>query len=200
MSMASTFTISASDHPIKSVTVFKSSKAEVVRSFDISLKVRLSKCYKNAPLTVLQKGRNNVEIRGLSSFIDTHSVRVSGLGSAARLFDVACTIVTSKSASYLPDSSTEVIRKLRVQKDTLERERTLRNSESQLLLAYADTLNGEHVNPQQMTAFLEGFMQQGKKIIQAVILISLFILSRVDAYENLVVTFFLGSFSERADN
>ena len=171
--MASAFTISAANHPIKSVTVFKSSKAEVVRSFDISLKVRLSKYYKNAPLTVLQKGRNNVEIRGLSSFIDTHSVRVSGLGSAARLFDVACTIVTSKSGSYLPDSSTEVIRKLRVQKDTLERERTLRNNESQMLLAYAYTLNGEHVNPQQMTAFLEGFMQQGKKIIQAVILISL---------------------------
>ncbi|EDR08579.1 uncharacterized protein LACBIDRAFT_296878 [Laccaria bicolor S238N-H82] len=148
--MASTFTISAFDHPIKSVTVFKSSKAEVVRSFDISLK----------------KGRNNVEIRGLSSFIDTHSVRVSGLGSAARLLDVACTIATSKSASYLPDSSTEVIRKLRVRKNTLERERTLRNNESQLLLAYAGTLGGEHVNPQQMTAFLEGFMQQGKKIIE----------------------------------
>ncbi|KIJ96516.1 hypothetical protein K443DRAFT_682305 [Laccaria amethystina LaAM-08-1] len=149
--MASTFTISASDHPIKSVTVFKSSKAEVVRSFDISL----------------NKGRNNVEIRDLSSFIDTHSVRVSGLGSAARLLDVACTIATSKSASYLPDSSTEVIRNLRVQKNTLERERTLRNNESQLLLAYAETLNGEHVNPQQMTEFLEGFMQQGKEIIQA---------------------------------
>lgn len=141
-----------------------------------------------------------MEIRGLSSFIDTHSVRVSGLGSAARLLDVACTIATSNSASYLPESSTEVIRKLRVQKNTLERERTLRNNESQLLLAYAETLNGEHVNPQQMTAFLEGFMQQGKKIIQAVISFSLCILSRVDAYENLVVTFFLGSFSERADN
>ena len=134
-----------------------------------------------------------MEIRGLSSFIDTHSVRVSGLGSAARLLDVACTIATSKSASYLPDSSTEVIRKLRVRKNTLERERTLRNNESRLLLAYAETLNGEHVNP-QMAAFLEGFMQQGKKIIQAVILISLCILSRVDAYENFpsfaVVNFF----------
>ena len=125
-----------------------------------------------------------MEIRGLSSFIDTHSVRVSGLGSAARLLDVACTIATSKSASYLPDSSTEVIRKLRVRQSTLEKERMLRNNESQLLLAYAETLNGEHVNPQQMTAFLEGFMQQGKKIIQAVILISLCFLSRVDAYEN----------------
>jgi hypothetical protein len=135
-----------------------------------------------------------VEIRDLSSFIDTHSVRVSGLGSAARLLDVACTIATSKSASYLPDSSTEVIRNLRVQKNTLERERTLRNNESQLLLAYAETLNGEHVNPQQMTEFLEGFMQQGKEIIQAVILISLCFLSRVEAYGNFpsfaVVNFF----------
>ena len=146
-----------------------------------------------------------MEIRGLSSFIDAHSVRVSGLGSAARLLDVACTIATSKSASYLPDSSTEVIQKLRVRKNTMERERMLRN-ESRLLLAYAETLNGEHFNPQQMTAFLEGFTQQGKKIIQAVISVSLCFLSRVDAYENFpsfaVVNFlfYLGSFSERADN
>lgn len=34
--------LSASDYPIKSVTVFKSSKAEVVRTFALHLKVRVS--------------------------------------------------------------------------------------------------------------------------------------------------------------
>jgi hypothetical protein len=38
--MASTHTIQASEHPIKSVTVFKSSKAEVVRLLSLNLKVR----------------------------------------------------------------------------------------------------------------------------------------------------------------
>ena len=37
--MASTLTIQASEYPIKSVTIFKSSKAEVVRLFTLNLKV-----------------------------------------------------------------------------------------------------------------------------------------------------------------
>jgi hypothetical protein len=38
--MAPTFTISAPEHAIKSVTIFKSSKAEVVRTFALNLNVR----------------------------------------------------------------------------------------------------------------------------------------------------------------
>jgi hypothetical protein len=38
--MASTHTIQAAEHPIKSVTVFKSSKAEIVRMLSLNLKVR----------------------------------------------------------------------------------------------------------------------------------------------------------------
>ena len=37
--MPASYTLQASEHPIKSVTVFKSSKAEVVRTFTLNLKV-----------------------------------------------------------------------------------------------------------------------------------------------------------------
>ncbi|KAF8903751.1 hypothetical protein CPB84DRAFT_1728192 [Gymnopilus junonius] len=146
---STTFTIQASEHPIKSVTVFKSSRAEIVRSFNLAL----------------QRGQNKVEIRGLSSSIDTHSVRVSGLGQA-RLFDVVCTLAKSRAASYAPDSSSEVIRTLLVKKSELEGERTVREQESHLLLQYAKTLNGEHVTPSQMAQFLQSYVEQGRKIVQ----------------------------------
>lgn len=37
--------LDALDHPIKAVTVFSSSKAEVVRTFTVELEVRSITCY-----------------------------------------------------------------------------------------------------------------------------------------------------------
>ncbi|KAG6864236.1 hypothetical protein C0991_011155 [Blastosporella zonata] len=146
MSTTSTIKVNAPDHTIKSVTIFKSSKAEIVRHFSLHIKA----------------GQTKVEIRGLPGSIDTHSVRVSGLGEA-RLYDVVCTIGVSKDASYAADSPSEIIRLLQVKKHALENEKRLRNHEADLLLSYAKTLSGEHVAPSQMSAFLESFVQQGHK-------------------------------------
>jgi len=92
---------------------------------------------------------------------------VSGLGDA-RLFDVVCTIGTNKASSYEPSSSSEVIRTLLVKKSALESEKAVRETESQLLLKYAQTLSGEHVTPTQMGQFLGSYVDQGRKIVQAV--------------------------------
>jgi hypothetical protein len=92
---------------------------------------------------------------------------VSGLGDA-RLFDVVCTIGTNKASSYEPSSSSEVIRTLLVKKTALENEKAVRETESQILLKYAQTLSGEHVTPTQMGQFLGSYVDQGRKIIQAV--------------------------------
>ena len=92
---------------------------------------------------------------------------MSGLGHA-RLFDVVCTIGTNKASSYEPSSSSEVIRTLLVKKTALENERSVRVSESHILLKYAQTLSGEHVTPTQMGQFLGSYVDQGRKIIQAV--------------------------------
>jgi hypothetical protein len=92
---------------------------------------------------------------------------VSGLGDA-RLFDVVCTVGTNKASSYEPSSSFEVIRTLLVKKSALENERSVRETESHILLKYAQTLSGEHVTPTQMGQFLESYVDQGRKIVQAV--------------------------------
>jgi hypothetical protein len=68
-------------------------------------------------MTSLQQGENRVEIKGLSSVIDTESARVSGLEDSLRLFDVVCTI---KPPAYLgPDDIEEVVRRLEKEKQTL---------------------------------------------------------------------------------
>ncbi|KAF5379823.1 hypothetical protein D9615_005794 [Tricholomella constricta] len=143
--------INAPDHPIKSVTIFKSSKAEVVRQFTLNLKV----------------GQNKIEIKGLPSIIDTHSVRVSGLGDA-RLYDVVCTVGANNDASYASDSIAEIIRLLQVKKVELENEKRVRRNEADLLVDYAKTLTGEHVPPTQMNSFLESFVEQGRKNLRAI--------------------------------
>jgi hypothetical protein len=117
--MTYTHTVNAADHPVKSVTIFKSSTAEVIRTFALDFKVCLLQLdlYLVARLTPLQPGENRVEIKGLSSVIDTESARVSGLEDSLRLFDVVCTV---KPPAYLdPDDIEEVIRHLEKEKQTL---------------------------------------------------------------------------------
>lgn len=87
----------------------------------------------------------------------------------ARLFDVVCTIGVNKEASYARDSSSEVIRLLKVQKQALESEKRVREQEADLLVNYAKTLSGEHVAPSNMSSFLESFVEQGRKNLKAVI-------------------------------
>ncbi|KAK0472056.1 hypothetical protein IW261DRAFT_1343884 [Armillaria novae-zelandiae] len=143
--------ILASDFPVKSATIYKSSKAEVVRIFPLNLKV----------------GQNTVEIRGLPSTIDTHSVRVSGLGDG-RLLDVVCKFGNNKSTSCASDSPAETIRTLKAKKSVLESEKRVRGHEADILVQYAKSLTGEFVAPVQMTQFLQSFVEQGRKNTEAV--------------------------------
>ncbi|KAJ6578075.1 hypothetical protein B0H19DRAFT_1122296 [Mycena capillaripes] len=144
--MAGSLKLSARENPIKAVTVYKSRKAEVVRIFSLDL----------------QTGNTKIEITELPSCIDTQSVRVSGLGDA-RLFDVVC---TTRDAPGL--TSSEAVRLLKAQKLSLEGEKRVRDHESDLLVSYAKTLKGEHVSPTQMGEFLQSFVEQGRKNLQAV--------------------------------
>ncbi|KAJ7765857.1 hypothetical protein DFH07DRAFT_1058781 [Mycena maculata] len=143
--MTTSLKLSAQENPIKAVTVYKSRNAEVVRIFSVDL----------------QSGSNKIEITELPSCIDTHSVRVSGLGDA-RLFDVVCT------ARDKPRKSSEAVRLLTAKKVSLQGERRVRDHESDLLVTYAKTLSAEHVPPAQIGAVLQNFVDQGRKNIEAV--------------------------------
>ncbi|KAJ6543618.1 hypothetical protein DFH09DRAFT_1041079 [Mycena vulgaris] len=144
--MAASLKLSAREHPIKAVTVYKSSRAEVVRIFSLDL----------------QSGSTKIELTELPSCIDTHSVRVSDLADA-RLFDVTCT------TRHVPfNKSSETVRLLQAQKFSLQGEKRVRDHESDLLVTYAKTLSGEHISPTQMGTFLESFVQQGRKNLEAI--------------------------------
>ncbi|KAJ7199003.1 hypothetical protein GGX14DRAFT_664691 [Mycena pura] len=145
--MASSLKVSAREHPIKAVTVYKSHRAEVVRTFSLDL----------------QPGNTKIEITELPSCIDTHSVRVSGLGDA-RLFDVVCTARAPRS-HHAPS---EAVRVLNAQRLALEGQKRVRDYESDLLVTYARTLTGEHVAPQQMGEFLQSFVEQGRTNLEVV--------------------------------
>jgi hypothetical protein len=69
------------------------------------------------------------------------------LGNAS-LRDIVCTIGNDKlGALYAPDSSLEIIRRLRVAKQALESEKRVRENGADLLVNYANFLTGEHVKP-----------------------------------------------------
>ncbi|KXN84374.1 Protein F37C4.5 [Leucoagaricus sp. SymC.cos] len=143
--------IVAAEHPVKSVVILKSSKAEVVRTFNIAL----------------QAGQNKLVISQLPSTIDSQSVRVAGLNFSGSnttfLSDVVCS--TSEAAE---DASKAIIHALEVQKNTLTHEKRVLDTQADVLVKYANSLTGEHANPKVMNNFLGTFVEHGKSNIHAI--------------------------------
>ncbi|KAI0064999.1 hypothetical protein BV25DRAFT_1914144 [Artomyces pyxidatus] len=144
--MTSLIAIDASEHPLKSVTVFKSNKAEVVRTFVVAL----------------EKGQNKVEIRHLPRSIDTDSVRVTGLGDA-QLFDVVCSIDQGQEDLH-PESTPELVRRLTAKKLQLAAQNEALNVSHTALKTYSATLVGEHVPPEKADAFIGMFLKRTEDI------------------------------------
>ncbi|KAI0706428.1 hypothetical protein C8Q76DRAFT_749605 [Earliella scabrosa] len=107
--------LKASEHPVKSVTIFQSSTAELTRTFVVNL----------------QAGRNTVEISGISSQVDKESPRIHGLGSAARVFDISCTLRTSPK--YRVTKNLALIKEVTTKRNALLLERNLRQEEYDML-------------------------------------------------------------------
>ncbi|KAG5652603.1 hypothetical protein H0H81_004385 [Sphagnurus paluster] len=139
--------VNAQDHPIKSVTIFKAGKAEVVRHFPLNL----------------EAGLTRVEIRGLPSTFDTQSVRITGLGNA-HLHDVVCTV----GATLKESEASETVRALRAKRLLLDGGRRVREDESHLLVTYAKTIGSATVQPYDMTDFLCRFVKMGEKNLAAI--------------------------------
>ncbi|KAI0791184.1 hypothetical protein C8Q75DRAFT_715913 [Abortiporus biennis] len=119
--------------PIKSVTVFKSDKAEIVREFSFDLK----------------KGKNSIELFNLANTIETKSVRASAVGGAARIIDVTCTfkdIVGGEQERALDSQLEQLVAK----KDILVQENALFNH-------YCESLTGQNVPIEKITDFLTTF-------------------------------------------
>ncbi|KAI0045247.1 hypothetical protein FA95DRAFT_1589849 [Auriscalpium vulgare] len=151
----STIRVDASEHPVRSVTIFKSWKAEIVRVFKLSLEASL-------PHTA---GENKVEIRRLSGSINADSVRVAGLGDA-RLFDVVCALDT-ETDDDAPDSTPEAIRLLTAAQHKLAQRRDALTAVRSAMATYSQSLSGEHVSPEQADAFFEKYISRSESIADA---------------------------------
>ncbi|KAI0091278.1 hypothetical protein BDY19DRAFT_904726 [Irpex rosettiformis] len=132
---------------IKSVTIYRTGEAEVVRSYELSL----------------QEGDNEVRVSGLSSHIDAQSVRVSGLGSRNRLADV--TYTTKRDGAT--KASRELLALL-LKKQTLEAEKSIKQQATDVYLAYAKSLTSEHVPSERVVPFMNTLIQERQNITGAI--------------------------------
>ncbi|CAL1715847.1 unnamed protein product [Somion occarium] len=139
--MTATKEVDAKAHPVKQVTVFRSGRAEVVRSFTLEL----------------EAGDNTIEISHLSNSIVKNSVRVSGVGGAARLADVVCAVATEGSVS--PESS-DARQALEKKSQHLLAQQNVLVQEMDILRNYAKSLAGDNIPAKEMFKFLEVFREK----------------------------------------
>ncbi|KAH9000880.1 hypothetical protein EDB86DRAFT_3063731 [Lactarius hatsudake] len=144
--MTSAIKLNADNYPIKSVTVFKSNKAEVVRVFDVSL----------------QPGQSKIQISHLPGSIDTDSARVSGLGDA-QLSDVVCSVGRGIEGID-PLSTGEVVRKLRAKKKALVQDREALDDISDTMVNYSKTLAGDTVSPDWAGKFFDTLLTRSQTL------------------------------------
>jgi hypothetical protein len=165
--MTSTVKLNADNYPIKSVTVFKSNKAEVVRVFDVLLQVSqplrvLNDKTLSTRVNLLQPGQSKIQISHLPGSIDTESARVSGLGDA-QLSDVVCSV--GRGVEEIDTESTnEVIRKLRVKKEALIDDREDLDDISGTVYEYSKTLVAGTVSPNLAEKFFENLVTRSQTL------------------------------------
>ncbi|EIM92171.1 uncharacterized protein STEHIDRAFT_46411 [Stereum hirsutum FP-91666 SS1] len=150
--MSPVIRLDAPQHPLTAVTIFKSSKAEIVRSFK----------------QTFQEGQNKVEIFNLPGSIDTESARINITGlSDLQLFDVVCTKPKSYISGVTASASTfESIRILEAKKSALVAERDTISSAKTFLESYSKTLKGEDISPEQAEGFLDTYVKRARKLVQ----------------------------------
>ncbi|KAH8094518.1 hypothetical protein BXZ70DRAFT_947846 [Cristinia sonorae] len=135
--MSTTHVVNAAEIPIQSVTIYKSDKAHICRQFSLNI----------------TSGVNTVVVSNVSNAIDISSVRVAGLGGAARLADVVCIVPATPG---LPEPSA-ALRALQQRKQALQDERLARSYAVSLLDNYAKSLSMQHVAPSEFATFMGAF-------------------------------------------
>ena len=110
-----------------------------------------------------QPGQSKIQISHLPGSIDTESARVSGLGDA-QLSDVVCSVghVIEEIDSQ---STSEVIRKLKVKKDALVNDRIALDDIVSTVAGYSRTLVGvDTVSPNRVEKFFENLLTRSQTL------------------------------------
>ncbi|RPD69923.1 hypothetical protein L226DRAFT_515152 [Lentinus tigrinus ALCF2SS1-7] len=146
--LCKTIPLDASDHPVKSVTIYQSSAAEVTRTFTVSL----------------QSGRNIIEVSGLSNAIDADSPRIHGLPENVSVLDICCDVRSGRSAGI--NARSEMIEKLRSQKRELSTEKSMHREEYEALEGSIRSPLQAGMSPKDMNAFLDSFLARKRLAVK----------------------------------
>ncbi|KAH7341311.1 hypothetical protein B0J17DRAFT_714501 [Rhizoctonia solani] len=150
--------VDAQDHPIEAVTLYNH-RAEVRRIITLEL----------------NPGRNDFAIKNLPSGIVPDTLHFAGLSAGqASVVDTTCVTppVRFGFQSYKPSSvrrKNDRVAELEAKKREFLRELSLINARSDVLLAYAKSLNGENTEPGDFVEFLEHFNAAGQSTLEATV-------------------------------
>ncbi|KAI0687754.1 hypothetical protein C8T65DRAFT_619921 [Cerioporus squamosus] len=143
--------IKAADYPVKAVTIFQSSTAELTRTITVDL----------------TSGRNVLEITGISSRVDKESPRIHGLGADARVFDISCDTNLTSAPGPRIRKNAEALKNLDGQIKALKLERDVRRKEYDMLDEAVKSL--AHGKPAELDGFMDSFVRRKRAAMQAVL-------------------------------
>ncbi|KAM5544764.1 hypothetical protein V8D89_001662, partial [Ganoderma adspersum] len=109
--------LNADEHPVKAVTIFQSSTAQLTRTLVVDLK----------------GGSNSLEITGIPSHVDKESPRIHGLGTDVRVFDISCNTTLANAPHQNHTKNAATVKKLVFKRKMLEMERQVLQTEFTLL-------------------------------------------------------------------
>ncbi|KAH9933560.1 uncharacterized protein BXZ73DRAFT_46253 [Epithele typhae] len=156
MTASTSISVDASAHPVKVVTVFQSSTAEVTRALTLQL----------------QAGKNVVEILNLSSLMDLDSPRVHGLSQGVRVFDITCSNRLKDAPGPPASRRAEELKRLHAKKKGLEDERGLLVQQSELINETGAAIAKSGKDQTFDLQFVEKLTQRKREILKATALIS----------------------------
>ncbi|CAE6431900.1 unnamed protein product [Rhizoctonia solani] len=148
--------VDAQEHPIEAVTLYNH-RAEVRRIITLEL----------------NPGRNDFAIKNLPSGIVPDTLHFAGLSAGqASVVDTTCVTPPARFGfqPFKPSSArrkNERVAELEAKKREFLRELSLINARSDVLLAYAKSLNGENTEPGNFVEFLEHFNAAGQSTLEA---------------------------------
>ena len=121
----------AAERPVNSVTIFQSSIAQITRTFSVALAVCLKGIFTadvdaDRPSSSSQRGKNELEISGISNLVDAESPRIHGLGSDVRVFAISWTKHLARAPGVRRSKNAARLKEIAAKKKPLEAERTVR--------------------------------------------------------------------------
>ena len=178
MTATKSISLYAAERPVNSVTIFQSSIAQITRSFSVALSVCLIGLFianldVDYPSSSSQRGKNELEISGISNLVDAESPRIHGLGSDVRVFAISCTKHLARAPGVRRSKNAARLKEIAAKKKALEAERTVFTEAAALLddmvRAAMGSNSGDGGGPAQLGAMMEDLVRRKREAATGVL-------------------------------